>query len=219
MRFTPDGRTGRSGKKLICAADPDTYGAICMVNERGKIVALDEFPLVTAKDKTSEWIARGADPVTHFYIPVLAGHLRKWPCPDVVCIESQYPRPWDGKVQIAKVMFLYGLVYGMMSMKGKKVKMITVSPQVWKKAMIPPAWRMAWGYRHSGEKKWWDDEEKGKFSRKALKTMAIERAKTICKEKAFRDLLEETADFRRESGRAEAYLIAEWCRRYSEDVD
>jgi Holliday junction resolvasome RuvABC endonuclease subunit len=109
---------------MLIGVDPGAGGAIALIDETGRIVAIADMPTVEVRGR------RRVDPVA------LAALLREW-APRAAIVEEVHSQPNDGHVGAFAFGKATGVALGVLATLG--VSVTEVPPQEWKRAMRVPS--------------------------------------------------------------------------------
>lgn len=177
--------------------DPGVYGAVCVIDRKGKLLYLADSPGVKKSKKKSDLMNR--------FWPNFSLKIIREGKADAVVIEEQFPHPNTGKIQTAVIVFSYALWCGLCVGRVQKIR--TFRPQDWKKLMIPKDWKQPWLRSKFG------NNIPKEIPDRDNKQMSVDRAIEMGHPSFRKFLNDRSCDFRYIHGNAEAYLLAELCRQ------
>ena len=189
--------------------DPGLYGARVVIDQQARFIGMSDVPLASKFHQV--------DPASRFDLVAWTRGMRS---PDMrsdfTMIESPTHFGYGGHSgwwTVSLLTFTYGMWVGLCSAGNRKGGLVqTVSPRTWKAAMVSETWlrRYIAGTKNRTIKRLIGIKRKrAEFG----KRLAIARAMDLCVDPEFRKIIANSSPFERQHGRAEAFLLALYCRR------
>lgn len=191
--------------------DPGLYGARVVIDSSGRVVGYAEPPLASKFHQT--------DPASRFDLRAWARDMKSADMKsDYTAMES--PSHWghggqSGWWTVSLLTFTYGMWAGLCQAGQRKGGvLVTVGPKMWKAEMVPGIWAQEYIEVQNPvlKKLVGVKRKKAELGKRLAIARAMEFCATTTPVDPFRQVLANTSPFERQHGRAEAYLLALYCR-------